>query len=1676
MRPLRMRVKATVASMFLPGFSPEQLEVHEQQMKHPVAVMLPQASIVPFPFRVETLAPIEPIVAVTEAPKAANWKRLTVADFANLGGPVSKYDANVTAIRLLYQLEAEDRAPTPDEAETLTRYTGWGGLPQAFNLEQKDDGWRDRAADLQTQMSQADFDSARASTNNAHYTPIEVIDAVWAAVRRMGFTGGRVVEPGCGVGYFIGAMPEELTATSQVTAIEVDRVSAAITRKLYLQKANVLHTGFEKATLPDDWFDLAIGNVPFGNFQVADTRGRPYSNFLIHDYFLSRTLDLVRPGGLVAFITSCGTLDKGENRVRCYLQSKADLIGAIRLPYGTFEKMAGTTVATDIIFLQKREPKTLPGTNTPWLDTRLAPEGLIAQAKAGHTFYTSYQRHTLNEFYAARPEFVIGNLEWKSSGFGGEKVSVPVFAGDMQAALAERVEKLPEGIWKPRKQIRQTAGHMQREFLPVASGTVKPGSYVVLDDGRLALATSQSEVEVIHYDLPATRAERIRGLIAIRDCARDLLRFQALSDDDLHLKTHQVALNATYDVFVKKQGPIHARPNRQAFKGDPDLPLLLSLERYDDEAGVADKADIFFKRTVRIKRKATHCDSAAEALAVSIHERGGVDQDLMESLLGRVPADFIEELSSARIIFQNPATGGWETADEYLSGNVRKKLIEAQAACPGCERNVESLTDVQPPDLGPADISARLGSTWIPPSDYELFLNDLLESKNCQVEFSKASGTWSVKVDYSVKTNVANTQVWGTSRMAAHELAEAALNQQVPTIRDRDTLTDKYYVNPEATLEAREKQQAIRDKFREWVFSDMGRMERLVRKYNSEFNAIRLREYNGDHITLPGFSGVVTPHKHQKDAIWRITVGGNTLLAHAVGAGKSLEMIAGGMELRRLGIANKPAFVVPNHMLLQFAAEFMRSYPGANILMATKEDLEGDKRRQLLSRIATGDWDGVLMTHSSFERIKMSDGVMEAFIQDQIDAIEVAILEAKSADRSGNRIIKELEAQKKKWTARLEKQASQRKKDDLLTFEELGIDYLLVDEAHLHKNLWRFTKMTRVAGLPNSNSARAFDMYVKTQHVTRLHGGKKGVVFATGTPVSNSMAELWVMKKFLAESLLEEHGMGMFDAWAANFGESVTALEISPDGVGYRMHTRFAKFSNVPELMALFRSFADVRTPAMLNLPVPKANIKTIRSPASPALKDFVATLVKRAEAIHNGGVSPSEDNMLAVTNDGRRAALDMRLVDPSLPMDPGGKVAKCVENVFEIWQRTADFKGTQLVFCDLSTPTARGRFSVYHEIRAGLVAKGIPFDQVAFIHDFNTDLQKENLFRTVREGKVRVLLGSTSKMGVGTNVQTRVCAIHDLDCPWRPADLEQRDGRGVRQGNLNAEIDLFRYVTEASFDSYSWQCLETKQRFISQVMCGDTSLRSIDDVESTALSYAEIKALASGNPKVLEKAGIDADVSKLSVLKTAWQNNAYHNKWEKTKLPAEISSLQDRIAKLNLDLSARKDVHGPSFRMEIQGTVFTSRSDAGDVLAACLEQAEQQRKGATRKTMVSLGNFAGFGLNLGWGPFEAPSFVLIGQIEHGANNANTPQGLVRVIENAVYGIEDRISYCEQALAKTEKRLADINAELGKPFEHEDRLTDLLKRQREIDAELDLGKNQAGAAAESEAEAEEAVA
>lgn len=1643
-----MKLKTVAeACMWLPGFSPD-----EDPLEVLGVLGMASAPVIANP---SSSGAESAVMEVLECTQKATWPRLDASIFTRLSGAVSKFEANLAAIEVLRKLEAENREPNDQEREALNLYTGWGGLPQAFNENQPDKAWSERATKLKSVLSETEHASAQDSTLNAHYTPVEVVEAMWSAVRRLGFTGGRIVEPAAGVGYFMGAMPTELASKSTVTAIEIDSISARMAKALYTSHGvRVLNAGFECANLPESYYDLAISNVPFGKVQVPELRNVPFANFTIHNYFFAKAMEVVRPGGLVAFITSSYTMDAYEDNARAYLESQGELVAAIRLPQSTFTEIANTKVTTDIIILKKHATQGARSEGgAKWLNAMPLPSG----SPINGSEYYSRSMMIVNEYFAAHPRQVIGKLSVERGQH--RDVVVCKHEGNLVQALNERVELLPTDCYEPRTEKTPRRAQASQD--------------IQLEDAqRQGLVIIDGKVYEVHgnqatpYKAAAKVIDRIKALIQVRDAARKLIAAQVVSGDDALLGVYRLALSVSYDAFVAAHGLIHDKANRQAFKDDPDLPLLMSLEHYDEEKKVAEKAAIFTRRTVGSKSRIKRCESALEALQVSLSESAEVDSERIAALTGTPVDEVMRGLEDGGHVYLDPVTQQWESADAYLSGNVRKKLAVARTAGLRFARNAEALEKVLPADLGPGEITARIGSTWIPARTYGQFMDELLSVTGHCVSFDAVTGTWSVDAPWETNRSIVSTQTYGTSRINAPSLVEKAMNQQEPTIYSN--VNGKPVANTLETIAAREKQYLLKEKFVEWLWSDETRAKSFADQYNIQFNSIVPRQFNGAHLLLPGLSDVYKLRPHQMNGIWRIISSEhNTLLAHAVGAGKTLAMICAGMELRRIGKASKPLYVVPNHMLFQFAKEFMLAYPGANILAASKDDLQGDRRRVLLSKIATGDFDAVLITHASFERIRMSAEYMESYVAGEIREISDA-LRAQSDLGSANRIVKQLARAKKTWEAKLKKLSGEKKKDDLLTFEELGVDWIMYDESQAAKNLWRFTKMNRIAGLPNSNSERAFDMFVKTRYLMGKRGDGVGLTFATATPCTNSMSEIWTVQRYLQQDALDAAMVGNFDAWAANFGESVTSLEIAPDGSGYRMQTRFAKFVNLPELMAMFRQVADIQTADMLDLPVPKAHMLTVTAQPTQQLKDYVQTLVDRAEKVKGGGASTSKDNMLVITNDGRKAALDMRLVDALAQDHEDSKIDMCAKNVHEIWLKHADTKGTQIVFCDLSTPSQNGRFNAYDDLRNKLIRKGIPENEIAFIHDYDTDSLKEKLFASVRCGAVRVILGSTSKLGVGTNVQDRLVALHHLDAPWRPSDVEQREGRIIRQGNLNEEVWIYRYVTVGSFDVYVWQILEAKARFIAQVMRGNCGLRSVEDAELAALSFAEVKALASGNPLVLEKAGVDSELVKLSILRNAWERQHWSNRNEAARLSVAITQKKKELSCVRADIEALNKVNEDGFSMQVEGIVFDDETQAAKALTQALQQLKRDSKTHT------VGVYRGFAINASR-EVDGEVFIHVaGNRKYDVHHPRTALALV----HSVIGVLNALRYVEQdetaSIRRMESRLVELNVVMLMPFEKQARLDALQKRKIEIETALDLSKGDL-TAVEELAQAEDAV-
>ncbi len=1513
-------------------------------------------------------------------------------------------------------------------------------MPQVFaEVPPKD--WREEHAQLARLLSKDEFEAARASTLNAHYTAPEVIQAMYAAVERLGFQGGRILEPSCGLGHFIGLMPETMHAQSPITGIELDSITARLAQKLY-PGADIRQGAYEDAELNDGAFDLAISNVPFGDYQPYDKKFNTYK-FPIHDYFFAASMDRIRPGGLMAFITTKGTLDKRAGFLRRYVAKQADLVTAIRLPNTAFKGNANTEVTTDILILQKR---------------------LLGQTPAGPAWEKSItyknekgEEMLLNEYFVAHPEQMLGRMALEGTMYGGNDAALISDGRDLTEALQEAVGRFPEKIYQPVK--LNVAATDERMTVP-APGHIKPNAFAIVETAGGNRVAVREGNDLVLLDLPSSVTSRIQAMVRLRDATRECLRTQVENAPEEEILAARKKLNREYDQFYARFGPVSDPVNTRAFRGDPDLPLLRSLESFNERTRLAKKTAIFRERTIQRLKPAESAQTGKEALLISLNENGKIDLDHMSRLLRKPVEEFLPELKG--VMFFDPQTRRWEPEDAYLSGNIREKLAVAENAArndPKFRENIEALKTVMPEDLKATEIDARFGSVWIPETDIEVFTQDLLKydrPADVKVRHVAALGAWSIQAGAGAKNAVGNSTEWGTPRYSALNLIEDSLNLRTPTVYDPDPRdSDKRIVNAAATEAAREKQQQIKERFTQWIWQDDARRERLVRQYNDEFNNIRVRTFNGDHLTLPGASAQITLRPHQKAAVWRILQTPNTLLAHVVGAGKTYTMVAAGMESKRLGLAQKPMIVVPNHMLEQFSSELLALYPGANILAAGKDDFEASRRAQLFSRIATGNWDAVIVTHSGFERIPMSMGAQEDLLQKQIDDLQ-DIIRKQSGDRSFTRLVKQLEKAKLRLETRLKLLSAEEKKDNTLNFEELGIDRLFVDEAHYFKNLFYVTKMTRVAGLPLTSSQRAFDMFLKVQHLQNLNGGG-GVTFATGTPVTNTMAEMFTMQRYLQGVELEKQGLQHFDSWAATFGEPVTAMELSPDGAGYRLNTRFAKFVNVPELMQQFRQMADIQTADMLQLPIPKlfqGKAIVVSAPATPALKAFVASLAKRAEKLKGGRVDPSEDNMLKITGEGRKAALDLRLVGIGRDR-PDNKLSLAARDVFKIWDETKKERSAQLVFCDLSTPQqgTSKEFSAYDDLKAKLVKLGVPEPDIAFIQDFDSDNAKSTLFKKVRVGEVRILMGSTQKMGTGTNVQERLIAVHHLDPPWRPADIEQRDGRILRQGNSNSEVKIFRYVTEGSFDAYMWGVLETKAKFIGQIMSRQSHVRKIEDMDAPALTYAEVKAIASGNPLVMEKAQVDAEVMRLTRLRAQHSEALFHSRRSLRHAQEDIPRLEERIASMTEDLKVRQNTQGDAFAIKIGNQVYRGREVAGEVLNRQADKFHLESK------LIEVGSFAGFTLQF-W-PERTGEIMVKGKNAYAAKISDSALGTVSSLEHVVRSLDDHANELRDTLTTTHRRIEELRPHVDKPFEHEEKLQGLLQRQLELMKALDLNKNQA---------------
>lgn len=1555
-------------------------------------------------------------------------------DDLGAGGPKAKFKANMEAIRLLKELEQDQRLATPEEQEVLSRYVGWGGIPQAF--EERNSAWAEEYTQLKGILTPEEYSAARASTLNAFYTSPTVVKAMYEALGNMGLKQGNILEPSCGVGNFMGLLPESMSAANMY-GVELDPVSGQIAKQLY-QKNRIAVQGFEETSYPDCFFDCVIGNVPFGAYQVSDRKYDRY-HFMIHDYFIAKSLDMVRPSGVVAVVTSSGTMDKQNPEVRQYFANRADLLGAIRLPNNAFQRNANTSVVADILFFQKRDRAAI--TEPDWVQLKTTPEG-----------------YTVNSYFADHPEMVLGDFTTESTQYGKQEVTVKAKEGaDLAEQLKEAVQHIQGTITE--QEISDTELEEQVVSIP-ADPSVKNFSFALVGEDIYYRENSVMN----KMEIPIVTGERVRGMVAIRDATNRLLERQLEECSDEEVASLQAELNQVYDSFTAKYGLLSSSANKRAFSMDSSYCLLTSLEFLDEKGELKRKADIFTKRTIRRAEPVTSVDTASEALAVSIGEKAKVDIPYMMELTGKTEEEVTEELTG--VIFKNPLTDKWEPSDGYLSGNVREKLNIARQFAenhPEYMVNVQALERVQPKDLDASEIEARLGATWISPDYITEFMAETFHTprqhinyERIKVQYAEVTGQWNVKgknVDSS--NNPLSTATYGTQRANAYRLLEDALNLRDTKIYDtiHDADGEHRVLNRKETTLAQQKQELIREEFKEWIFKDMSRRETLCKIYNERFNSIRPREYDGSHIQFVGMNPEIKLMEHQKNAVAHILYGNNTLLAHCVGAGKTFQMIAAGMESKRLGLAQKSLYVVPNHLLEQWGSDFLRLYPGANILVATKKDFEPANRKRFCSRIATGDYDAVIIGHSQFEKIPLSRERQISLLEDQIADITYSI-EAAKEEAGQQYTIKQMEKTKKTLKAKLEKLNDQTRKDDVVTFEQLGVDRLFVDESHFYKNLFLYTKMRNVAGISQTDAQKSSDMFMKCRYMDEITGGK-GITFATGTPVSNSMTELYTIMRYLQYDTLMNMGMGHFDSWAATFGETVTAIELSPEGTGYRAKTRFARFFNLPELISIFKEAADIQTADMLNLPVPEAEyINEVLKP-SEEQKEMVEAFSERAEQVRGGAVDPRVDNMLKITNDGRKCALDQRLLNDMLPDAGESKVNACVENAFQVWEDGKDTQATQLIFCDLSTPKNDGTFNVYDDVRNKLVERGIPKEEIAFIHEYNTEVRKAELFAKVRAGQVRILMGSTPKLGAGTNVQDRLLALHHLDCPWKPSDLEQQEGRILRQGNQNDKVKIFRYVTENTFDSYMWQILENKQKFISQIMTSKSPVRACEDVDDTALSYAEIKALATGNEYIKEKMDLDVQVSKLKLLKANHTSQIYRLESDIAKrYPVQITALKEKIAGMRVDADVVKGIDlqdNDHFAMTVGGKLYTDKKEAGVALLSAASGLKSV------KSAGQIGEYHGFALSSEYN-FLSNTYTMTikGKCSYKIEFGKDTLGNIQRIHNALSAIGKKLADTEQNLETVQQQLKTAQEEVQKPFPKEAELSEKMERLAELNAMLNM--------------------
>ena len=1564
-----------------------------------------------------------------------------------VGTAKEKFQRNVEAIRTLETIESEKRPATNEEQEVLSKYVGWGGLADAF--DETKSAWAKEYAELKTLLSEEEYISARESTLNAHYTSPVIIQEIYRTLQRMGFTKGNLLEPSMGIGNFFGMLPETMRE-SHLYGVELDSLTGRIARLLY-PKANITVDGYEKTAFPNDFFDAAVGNVPFGQYKVADKKYDKY-NFLIHDYFFGKTLDQVRPGGVIAFITSKGTMDKENPKVRKYIAQRAELLGAVRLPNTAFKANAGTEVTSDILFLQKRDR--IVDIEPDWVHLSQDENGI-----------------SMNSYFVEHPEMVVGSMEMVSGPYGMESTCVP----DDSLPFEEQLQKslsFIEGSYEE-IELEELNEELIAEVIP-AVPEVKNFSYALIDDRLYYRENSlMRPVEASEGML-----ERIKGMVAIRDCTRELIRLQLEDYPDEQIHSRQKQLNDLYDSFAKDYGRIFSKTNERAFHQDSSYCLLCSLEKQDEEGNFLGKADMFTKRTIKKAEVVTSVDTASEALAVSLAEKAAIDFKYMSELSGKDEDTLIDELTG--IIFKNPLSEEWETADAYLSGNVRNKLEAAETFAknePMYAVNVEALKRVQPRELDASEIEVRIGATWIEPRFIEDFMREVFETPEhllnrdvIKIQYSDVTGQWNVKGKNADFGNALVNMTYGTSRRNAYQILEDSLNLKDSRVYDTviEDGKEKRVLNKKETTIAAQKQDAMREAFRDWVFRDMDRRNELVGKYNVLFNSTRPREYDGSHLKFPGMTPDIELKGYQKNAVAHVLYGNNTLLAHCVGAGKTFEMVAAAMESKRLGLCQKSLFVVPNHLTEQWASDFLRLYPGANILAATKKDFQPANRKKFCSRIATGDYDAVIIGHSQFEKIPLSAERQTAIIERQIAEITQSIEEIK-AEQGERYTIKQMEKMRKTLQTRLDKLNDTSRKDDVVTFEQLGVDRLFVDESHYYKNLFLHTKMRNVAGIAQSEAQKSSDMFAKCQYLDELTGGK-GITFATGTPISNSMTELYTNMRYLQYDTLQRMGLGHFDSWASSFGETQTAIELAPEGTGYRAKTRFAKFYNLPELIALFKECADIQTPDMLNLPIPKAEYENVVLQPSEQQKEMVASLAERAEAVRDRRVEPHEDNMLKITNDGRKLALDQRLINPLLPDEEHSKVNALVQKAYEIWDRTKADKSAQLIFCDLSTPKIVGKTiagdgndmleaevfdDVYHDIKRKLMNRGVPEEEIAFIHEANTELRKTELFGKVRSGQVRFLIGSTQKMGAGTNVQDRLVALHHLDVPWRPSDIEQQEGRILRQGNRNDTVSIFRYVTEGTFDSYSWQVIENKQKFISQIMTSKSPVRSCEDVDEAALTYAEVKALATGNPYIKEKMDLDIQVSRLKLMKANHTSQIYRLEDNIAKnYPKQIEILQERIRGFQTDMeTVRKNLPADkdNFSMKVGNRIFTDKKEAGTaILAMCQEMDSLQQT-------VEIGEYAGMKMKVTFDSFNRKFVMsLKGELSHNFELGSDAFGNITRLHNVLDGMAGKLSEAETKLNNVTHQLETAKMEVQKPFPAEEELKEKMERLAELDALLNM--------------------